>query len=161
MREIERVRSETRYSLKGIQERNIDRSMLANLSFEDDKIIQDRVDLVIDVLEEKNIRDQQKIIDDYFDFVHGTWRQGFHERTYNFTINHGYNIGDELVLIAVGELTFDKETVLSQLKNRKWEDQFSYSKHLSKELKNYFDEKAAEYLTEQKLDEHWKRSFIK
>jgi len=154
--ELERKREK---SLSRLSRQDIDRTLIADIRFEEEKIIQDKVRMVKTALEDRKTFEQKTcIIDDYTDFIYECWRNGFHEETYNFTINNGYNNEGKMVLVDPGELCFTKEKVLKQIKNEKWLNQHSYNRDLSQLLQDYFKDKMREEVTEEKLESYWKDS---
>ncbi len=154
---VEKLERKREKSLSGLRYQDIDRTLIADIRFEEEKIIQNKVRIVKTALEDKkNFEQKAGIIDDYTEFIHKCWRNGFHEETYNFTINNGYNSEGKMVLIDPGELCFTKEKVLKQIKNEKWLTQHSYTKDLSQSLQDYFKDKMREEVAEEKLDTYWK-----
>lgn len=155
-------------SLESIREMEDGLHLLGNPAFEDGVIYQEGYESVKDRLED-NFRDYKRIIDDYIDLVHETWKYGFHESTFNFTCSCGYNQQDEMIVTNIAELEFSKEGVREQIKEEKWETQ-AVSTWMLRELsiraklrnptekfnmRKYFLERMDEELTEEKLDELW------
>lgn len=148
------VRKEREKSVENLKEMSFDRSIIGNAVFKGDEVHQDRVTPVLQVLDEKS---REEIVDDYIGLLKECWRLGFHESTFKFTVNCGYNEDDEMIVLDVGELDFRKEGVREAIQNEKWLNQHSYNAHLDRKTKNYFRKRMAEEITTEELDRLWKK----
>lgn len=128
---------------------------LQNLSYEQDKVIS-----VEDYMASHTVEENKRIIDKYIENIFETWKFGFADIVYNFTINNGVNLEGKVILIDLGELSFSKEEVGESIKNKKWLTRHSYKtlKCKDKELEQYFKETMEEMVTLSSLDKYWSQS---
>ena len=95
--------------------------MLGNPTFLDDgSYLQDKAVVLKDKLKGfgGDINENHKIIGKYIHFIVDSWRNGFSERTYNFTMNNAYN-HKEVILIDLGEITFSKKSIENNIEEER------------------------------------------
>lgn len=110
--------------LKELSAREVDRELLANFHQEGSRYLQDRVRPLRDVLEEGRL-DPYWLMDRYVQSIRMGWASGFAETSFNFTVNHGLNNRGRVVIIDVGELSFNKAEIAHLVQSRFWENAFS------------------------------------
>lgn len=102
-----------------------------------------------------SLRENKVIVDKYVKCMIQTWRYGFSDTVFNFTINNGIRNG-KVVLIDIGELSFLKKKVKKLVKVKKWLTHWSYMNLTDPKLKEYF-EKIMDYkVTLKALKKNWK-----
>lgn len=57
----------------------------------------------------------KKIIDGYVENIFESWKQGFSDRVYNFTINNGIDKNRNIILLYFNEITLFKDEVLKRI----------------------------------------------
>jgi hypothetical protein len=118
---------------------------------------QDRVIPFAEYFSTHDLEENKKIINLYVQNIFKTWTNGFSDTVYNFTINNGVSNSGEVILIDLGELSFDKREVLGYILSQSWLRTWSY-KQISSELKEYFKNKMESEITESNLEKFWHSS---
>lgn len=104
---------------------------------------------------EKN--EAKKIIDKFFKFCYRLWEYGIHEKPIKFDINFGVK-NKEIVLIDFFEITDNKKNVLKKIREKHWKRGLRfYSRHLPKEIVDYYLGQAEKKFTVKALNKHWKK----
>lgn len=137
----------------------IDKNILGNPKFENDfEYIQDKVIILKDYFEKCNLEEKKKLIDEYIKLIFKTWKYGFSDITFNFTIDCGINKNKNLVLVGFSELTFSKKKLIEIINNKKWEKQHSCLRDFkNKKLKQYFKEEMLKNITLENLNKYWNK----
>ncbi|MFB6209866.1 MAG: hypothetical protein ABEJ56_07080 [Candidatus Nanohaloarchaea archaeon] len=161
----EKARKDTEKGIerrKEIQQRLRDSTyrILADFEFVGEVIVQEKVKVTKEVLDEaEKIEEKKEVIQSYINLVKQRWRNGFHDMSYNFTVNTGFDSENRMVHIDLGDLIFDFDRVRKEVEDRKWvEESWSYQKHLEGELADYYISRMKEAITVEKLDEIWNKS---
>jgi hypothetical protein len=154
--EVKRISQERSKAVNALENDRIPREMVSGAEIDEGLLIQDKVEVIEDRFSDARLSERKKVIDSYIDFVIECWKHGFSETTYNFTINHGLEEDEELVLLDIGELTFSKEKIVEDIKDKKWLNQAVYTDFLSEDLKPYFKKRMREEITVEKLEDKWK-----
>ncbi len=139
-----------------IERRGIKRSLLANLKHDGNTIVQDKVLVLGDKLSDND--EAKTWIDKYIAFIIACWKNGFSEKTYNFTINNGTTERGDVVLMDIGEITFKRSEILEAIESKRWRTSWSYKKDLSQELRRYYDKAMSDNLTQKNFEKYWKPS---
>jgi hypothetical protein len=90
----------------------------------------------------------------YAELIQRLWEFGIADAVFNFTINAGVS-RDQVIQIDLGEFIFDKEEVKKQIRERKWERQWSFASFPEGELKNHYRAVMARMVTPDALEERW------
>ena len=154
--DTKRLIRERRESVELVKSLDIDRKMLANTRFENGKIVQDKVSIFDEALEDPEkfgYEDGKEVIDASIDLRIKCWKKGFDETTFNYTINYGLYPDGKPALIDIGELTDSKKKIGEMIEEKKWLSQWSYFAHMPSDLKKYYKEQMNKRLTKEKLDE--------
>ncbi|MFW6027125.1 MAG: hypothetical protein ACOCRX_12390 [Candidatus Woesearchaeota archaeon] len=141
-------------SIENIQKYNINLELLGNPIFHKNKIEQDKVEILGSYLK-KDLEEAKKWIDKFILLIFECWKEGFSERVFNLTINNGVDKNNNVILIDIGELTFEKKDVVRAIKIRRWEKSWSYNWDLNKEIKEYYQREMKEKLTLKNLNKYW------
>ena len=128
---------------------------LGIIEIKDNSIIQKKLLSLGDFIKRNSLNKNKKIIIKYFEFIQNMWRKSFFETTFEFTVNYGITKDEKINLIDVGELCFEKVKVIKYIKQKYWLTRWSYRKVISNELKEFYKNKAYEYLTLKQLNKHW------
>jgi len=152
-KKINNATEDRKNSIKFLKSHKFKKELLANLSFEEGKIIQDKVIPISEFLKKEEMK---KILEDCLLFTLKCWKQGFSEKVYNFHGNHGIDKKGNVVLIDFGELNFSKEEVEKDIISKRWKKASFYFRILNKDLKKYYADKADEILTIENLNKNWK-----
>lgn len=140
-------------SLERISEIELDPNIIADAKVEDGKIVQEEAKTVSQLIDEEALS-WEEAIEDNIDLIIDCWRYGFSDVIFNFTINNGYRQG-EMVLLDIGELSFDREHLRSLIEDKRWLKSKSYKWDLPLRKKDYYRKRMEEELTVEKLDEVW------
>lgn len=138
-----------------IQRRDISPSLLGNPQFEGDTIIQDRVTPLGEALSSHDFMKQTELIEAYIQSIWRSWKAGFAESTYNFTINHGLDETGQVVIIDFGECIFSKEAIARDIRTKRFLKSWSFRKDLPSQLQKYCQGRLTEALTLKELDRLW------
>ncbi|MFT4605625.1 MAG: hypothetical protein ACI9W4_002369 [Rhodothermales bacterium] len=139
--------------LQEINRLEIDGRLLANFRREGGRYIQDLVKPLGDVLEEGRL-DPYWLMDRYVDSVRRSWNSGFAETSFNFTVNHGLDRRGQVVIVDVGELTFDKRDVARLIEKKFWEKAFS-ARTLPKRVRAYLYRAMERTINLGQLEREW------
>lgn len=136
--------------------REVDRELLANFHQEGGRYLQDRVSPLGDVLKEGRL-DPYWLMDRYVQSIRMGWASGVAETSFNFTVNHGLNKRGRVVIIDVGELSFDKAEIAHLVKARFWEKAFSPST-LPEPVRDYLFRAMDRDITVDRLSREWREA---
>lgn len=151
---VRRTKRRRKQSVEKLKDHPVDYSLLANVQFDGQRVIQDRVLPVWEVLEgASDAEERWATLDRCIDCLFECWRQGFAEDSYSFAENYGIS-GDEAVVIDVGELCFSKERIEDHIAEEAWLDSYTYQL-LAPEDREYFRSEMARRVTVEKLDSIW------
>jgi hypothetical protein len=139
--------------LEEIERRELDVRLLANFRQEDGRYIQDRVTPLGEVLKEGRL-DPFWLMDRYVDSIRQGWNSGFAETSFNFTVNHGLNSRGRVVVVDVGELTFDKREVARLIQEKFWEKAFS-ARTLPEQVRAYLFRAMERTVNLSQLEREW------
>jgi hypothetical protein len=145
-------------SLHGLQKimRHIDASSIGNITFRSGmRYEQDYIEPLEKYIKSHSYTENKSIIDSYIDNVLQTWRCGFADTIFNFTINNGV-VRNRAVLLDIGELTFSKNKIRSQLQKQTWLKQSSYMRLEDQRLKKYVKKEMRRRVTLVTLNKLWK-----
>jgi hypothetical protein len=142
-------------TVSGLFSRRIDRALVGNAVLAGDRILQDRVMPLGDCLARGD--DPRALIDLYINSIHATWGEGFAETSFNFTVNHGLDAEGRVIVLDVGELTFDREEVRQLIDASFWMGAFSIQS-LSQEIREYALRSMNARLTRAHLRAIWRDS---
>ncbi len=143
-----------KHSIENIQRLNIDLELLGHPIFRKNEIEQDYVNVLRSYLNEEF--SQSKIwVDKFIDLIFECWKYGFSENSFNLTANNGVDKFGRVVIIDIGELTFEKNDVEKTIKIRGWENSWSFYSDLKKEIKEYYQEQMKSQLTLKNLNKYW------
>ena len=123
LRKVERLQESRHKVLAELERREIDRRLVANFRREGHQYLQDRVIPLYEALDRGY--DPMDLLERYLQSILRNWRSGFSETSFNFTVNHGLNADGEVVVLDVGELTFDRAEAQEFLDGRLWRNAFS------------------------------------
>jgi len=143
-------------------------NLLGNPEFDGDVIYQDECRTFGQRLRE-NPEEYKRIIEDVIELTKECWKYGFADRTYNFTVNYGYNKENQPVLIDFDELTFSKERISEDMTQGRWKTQMSglweiplieIWKFLEEfkrySMREYYFQRMEEELNQAALDDLWR-----
>lgn len=134
--------------------------VLPDFRFEEGVVFQDKVKVTEDALQEvDSLEGKKRIIDDYVELVKSCWRFGFHDMSYNFTLNTGFDGERNLLQLDLGDLIFSKQRIKDEIQDKKWlTDSWSYTDYLEDEIKPYYRKRMKEEITVENLDELWRKN---
>jgi hypothetical protein len=95
-----------------------------------------------------------KVVTDYSNLLKKLWSYGISDSVFNFSINCGYDKNNKLILIDFNEMTFSKNEVSQQIKDKVWLQRASYLR-LTKEKQHIFSEIMNKEITDIELGKHW------
>lgn len=115
---------------------------------------QDKVITIGEVFENSSLSHQKHIINEYINLIYQTWKYGFSDCIFNFTINNGVVKDGKVIQLDFGEMITTKEGVKDMIQNKRWLKSFSY-KTLPDDLKDYYAKVMSERLNLEELDRLW------
>jgi hypothetical protein len=155
-RKVQQVVAEREEAVQQFRAHPTDRTLFANLQVEHGNISQDKVQPLGKAL--KAGTDGYALIDRYVEFQLQCWSQGFAETSFNFTVNNGLDCTGKLVVLDIGEVTFDKAGIRREIERRLWERAWSAWHDLPAELRAYFFYKMNKAMTLENLEMYWKET---
>lgn len=141
-------------SIINIQKSSIDFKLLGNPIFKGNYIEQDKV-VVLGICLREDFEKAKIWIDKFIDLIFESWKNGFSETVFNFTINNGVDREGKVILIDFGELTFEKKDVEKAIKIKRWEKSWSFNMDLNKQFQEYYKKQMQEKLTLDNLNKYW------
>lgn len=133
---------------------NINQDFLGNPSFKNISYEQDHATPIGVYFLKHTAEENKKIIDLYVQSIFKTWKHGFSDIVFNFTLNNAIDKHGQVILVDLSELTFSISETMDCIVSKKWLRQSSYQR-LPDELKNYFAEKMNEEITLENLKKYW------
>lgn len=121
-----------------------------SLNYEQDKVV-----TLSDFFKSHTTAENKAIIYAWISYVYNQWKYGMADTVYNFTVNNGIDSFGNVILIDLGELTFDMEVVRTHVSNKKWLTQWSFSQMEDSELKRYIEDVLSSKLTVESLNSYW------
>lgn len=115
---------------------------------------QDKVTIVEEIFKNSSFDQQKQVIEEYIDLIYKTWKYGFSDCVFNFTVNNGVDKDGKVIQLDFGEITTEKEKVTSMIQNKRWLKSFSY-RILSEDLKEYYSKIMSERLNYSELNRLW------
>ncbi|HET8991805.1 MAG TPA: hypothetical protein VFN31_02095 [Candidatus Saccharimonadales bacterium] len=127
---------------------------------------QDRVTTFGRALTKESSRGARKLIDKYVDLSLFHVSYGFMERVFKVTANCGVDENNSVVLLDLGELTFDKDEAVGLASSKRWLRSeallyplpFPEDFALPNSLKPYFCRRMSEQFNTMNIMETWQRS---
>jgi hypothetical protein len=101
-----------------------------------------------------NENDFSNVIKAYTHLLKTLWSYGVSDSIFNFSLNCGYSKNNELILIDFNEMTFEKDEISSQIKNKIWLQRSSYL-HLTKEKQELFNTIFDKEISQEILEKNW------
>ena len=99
--------------------------------------------------------DDVAVFQAFFALTDRLWMHWLYELTLNFTSNTGFDAERTLILIDFGEITAQREHVVSELESRRWKQSWTYRFDLPAEVRETYAELAEQQLTTDRLDLLW------
>jgi hypothetical protein len=131
-----------------------DRTIIGNPRFiNDTDYIQDKT-VGLKNINELGEEDFDTVICDYVDLLKHLWTYEISDSTFNFSINCGYNKDHELILFDFNEMTYNRDAVRDQIKNKRWLKKASYL-GLTKEKQKRSNEIFNREVTGENLERYW------
>ena len=97
----------------------------------------------------------RELVDKYIDHILACWNYGFSDTVFNFMINSGITTDGDVVLIDLGELSWNRDEVAELVQKKHWEKRSSYNRLWDIELKKYMQEQFYKKITLTSLYIHW------
>jgi len=155
---LDRLIDDRKEGLRRVESGSFPDELVADTKIENGNLVQKKVTMVKNAIEEADAERGRELIDMYIEHMKQSWKHGFSESSFNFTINHGIDEEGRMVLVDIGELNYSKSEVREQIENQKWLEQSIYRDFLPQNLRKYFKNKMNEELTTAKLEENWKEN---
>ncbi|MEK7194603.1 MAG: hypothetical protein AAB660_02870 [Patescibacteria group bacterium] len=116
---------------------------------------QDKVIPLGEYFSNHSVAENELVIDKYVENIFETWKYGFSDIIFNFTINNGVDSKGNVILIDLGELSFNKDEVAKCVVDQKWLKQHSCTTLHNEELKSYFISIMLDRVTLDGLNKYW------
>lgn len=152
-REARRIARERQLVMEELRWREYDAALLANAKVAGRTIDQDFLTPFGQALKESD--SPEALIDELVVLTRKCWAQGFSETSFNFTINHGVDRNGNVVVLDVGEISFDRDVVIKYVRDKFWLKGWTFNNDLSQELVAYCTKRFDEALTVEILTEVW------
>jgi hypothetical protein len=110
---------------------------------------QDRVIPLKQLLRSNNVNE---LLNKYMYLIHTLWGYNIGETVFRFSANNGLDKYGEVIQMDFGEITTDKDRVLSDIKEKRW---VRFSKYLDKETRKFYLKRMDEEMTEENLNRYW------
>ena len=136
-------------SIMGITKKRLNIKMLGNPVFEGQKIWQ------VIPLKELIGENSESLFKKYAEFTVNCWRYGFQDRVFNFGQNNGLDKDGKIVLIDLGELSFDKVYIKNAILNQRWKKCHDYKYLLNSNQKKIFHQIMISSLNPKRIDTEW------
>lgn len=117
---------------------------------------QDKVLLLDDIFNSCSLEDGKRLFDQYSLLIHETWKFGFSDIIFNFLGNNGIDRNGKIIQSDFGEITFNKNKVLENIKNKRWLKANCFCTFPDGELKEYYKFIMEKEINPAKLKELWK-----
>lgn len=152
-----RVNAERSFTgLQGRISENLSPLLGNPLLLDDFSYEQDLVKPVGEYFAENDYSSNVIIVDKYIDSILDLWRFGISDAVFNVTINSGVDRHENVILLDLGELIFNKDEVRRTIWTRRWLTQFSYLDIQDVKLRSYYAQSMLSRVTIESLDDHWK-----
>ncbi len=116
---------------------------------------------LVNILKNKSIEENNKILADYIALIKETWRFGFADIVFKFQINNGIRNDGTLIQLDFGEITTDKEKVRGAIQNKRWLQTRSGKQLANEELREHYRKLMENELTESELEKMWRLNLKK
>ena len=157
-----RLRRHNRRSINGLRARlgGIDPALLGNPTFLDGRLAydQDFVTPIEDVLRSNEAIDLGGLATSVVDNIIALWSYGIADVTYNITLQYGVTGTGNVILLDLGELTFDSEQVLRDIEAQKWLASWSFKWLAEKQIESEFAAAMQQHLSPATLKAEWARN---
>ncbi|MBO6576733.1 MAG: hypothetical protein JJ896_13975 [Rhodothermales bacterium] len=151
---VRKLTAERTAVLKELDRRQLHDYLLANFRNERGVYTQDRVTTLEDVFALSRL-DARWVLDRYVQSIKSGWQSGMAETSFNFTVNHGMDRHGRVVVLDVGELSFDRDEALDLVASRFWERAYSVQT-LPESLRTYLLRTMAREITPRALMRIWR-----
>ena len=159
--EITRVNKDFKNSLLGLsfilKNSNLDQNFLGNPLIHDGELfyLQDKVIPASVLLKRYSLEESKLFLRRYIYLIKYLWGFGIHEKIFNFHLNTGVDNRGRVILIDLGELSFDKDQVISDLKRKIWKRRSSYYHLAGSPLQQFYSDLVESELTVESLEDTW------
>lgn len=110
---------------------------------------QDRAIPLKQLLRSNNVKG---LLSKYIHLIHILWGYNIGETVFRFSANNGLDRDGNVVQIDFGEITNDKERVLSDIKEKRW---VRFSKYLGNGTREFYLKRMDEEMTVENLNKYW------
>lgn len=145
-------------ALTGLKERvsKIDPALIGNPRIiNDTDYEQDKVSPLGEKLLSSQFAESKTLVNEYIENIQSGWDYGFCDTVFNFMINAGVTQQGKVILIDLGELTYDESEVTELVITKHWKKHSSFNKLENIELKNYIRDRFDQEITLSNLDNRW------
>lgn len=135
---------------------SIDQRLLGNPKINSDySYEQDKVFIFGEKFNSYDISKQKALIDAYIENILSCFDYGFSDTNFNFMINSGVTEDGEVILIDLGELSWDKEEIRKLVISKNWEKKGSFNKLEDGELKDYLRKELEQRVNIHSFENRW------
>ena len=99
--------------------------------------------------------ENKEIIRKYILLLLELWRYGLSDSVYNYDINSAIDKEDRVIMLDLGEFEFEKESVIKDIKTKKWLTQAAYLYMEEGELKEFYKDEMERLVTVENLNKNW------
>lgn len=119
---------------------------------------QDKVTIINNFLENSELVESKKIIDEYINLQKTFWSLGIHDAVYKLQSNYGINSNEKVVCIDFGEFIFDRQKVLENVQKQGWLKRSTYKNWPDSETKKYYTQKMKENMNVENIEKYWTKN---
>jgi hypothetical protein len=105
--------------------------------------------------EKSSLQESQEKIDQYIELLKYMWKYGFGDIVYNFSINNGVTSEGKLIMLDIGELCFDKDSIRDSIIEKIWQIKWSYRTLKNENIKEYYRNQMEKHITIEAFDKMW------
>lgn len=132
-----------------------DKSIIANPEIVNETdCLQDKIKILNNLFKYRD-QDFEKIVLDFTNLIQILWSYHLSDSVLKLRNNYGYDKNHKLVLVDFNEITFEKEQVVEDTKNKIWLEKTSY-KVLPKSKKEIFVRIMDQEINLENLNKYWK-----
>jgi hypothetical protein len=154
--EMTRVDRDGRAAEEFVSSHRVDRALLGNPKFNPDgSYEQDKTIVFEKAWESASTERRKEMLRAYTELIHATWRDGFADRIFNFSVNNGFDVLGRLIQIDFGEMALSREKVEHNIRNKRWQKSYSYLSLTPPDMKSYYEQLMDAEITLENLERYW------
>lgn len=102
------------------------------------------------------VNENKRILAEYIALIIKLWGYGLSDEGFNFSFNNGVDRYGTVILLDLGELTFERKDIECAIRQRKWLGQLSYISLQDQTLADFYKDEMDRAVTLETLQKHWR-----